>query len=363
MRIKDVGALLLLAALWGGSFLFIRVTSPVFGPFLFAALRVGIAGAALLLYAAVTRSIPTLRSQARNYLIIGALNAAIPYALIGLAELHLTASLGVILNATTPLFTAIVAAFWLRDRLDLKKGIGLVLGVLGVAVIVGWSPLPVDGIILLSIGAALVAALSYGFAGVFSKIAFVGTPPLAVAIGQQVGASVLLFPLALPAAAIAPPHRPSGAVRARAGRAGALVYIARLPDLLLPDRQRRPDEDAERHLSHAGVRHRVGRALPPRTVACRHRNRSSHYPHKRRPRHRGACSHCATDRIATRNRRRYRSLIIGFSLRAGIPACFPIVGTGGNARSHHVFSFARRCTSDLPPLWILTASRRMLCSQ
>src|SRR4051794_18474654 len=105
MRIKDLGALLLLAALWGGSFLLIRVASPVFGPFLLAALRVGIAGAGLLVYAALTRSVPALRAQARNYLIIGALNAAIPYALIGLAELHLTASLGVILNATTPLFT------------------------------------------------------------------------------------------------------------------------------------------------------------------------------------------------------------------------------------------------------------------
>jgi drug/metabolite transporter (DMT)-like permease len=213
MRIKDLGALLLLAALWGSSFLFIRVASPVFGPFLLAALRVGIAGAALLVYAAVRRSMPSLRAQAKNYLIIGALNAAIPYALIGLAELHLTASLGVILNATTPLFTAIVAAFWLKDELDLKKGMGLILGVLGVAVIVGWSPLPVDRVILLSIGAALVAALSYGFAGVFSKVAFVGTPPLAVAIGQQIGAGALLFPVALPTAAIiAPPQRPSGGV-------------------------------------------------------------------------------------------------------------------------------------------------------
>jgi drug/metabolite transporter (DMT)-like permease len=213
MRIKDVGALLLLAALWGGSFLFIRIASPVFGPFLLAALRVGIAGAALLVYAAVVRSVPALRAQAKKYLIIGALNAAIPYTLIGAAELHLTASLGVILNATTPLFTAIIAAFWLKDRLDVKKSTGLALGIAGVAVIVGWSPLPVNAVILLSVGASLAASLSYGFAGVFSKVAFVGTPPLAVAIGQQVGASVLLFPLALPTATlIAPPSRPSGGV-------------------------------------------------------------------------------------------------------------------------------------------------------
>ncbi|MHB8647892.1 MAG: DMT family transporter [Thermomicrobiales bacterium] len=205
MRIKDVGALLLLAALWGGSFLFMRIAAPVLGPLVMAELRVSIAGIALLVYAAAIHALPAFRAHRPKYLILGALNAAIPYTLIGAAELHLTASLASILNATTPLFTAVVAAIWLNDRLDVKKGIGLILGVVGVAILVGWSPLPLNAVIVLSVGASLAASLSYGLAGVFSKVAFTGMPPLALAIGQQLGASLLLLPLALPTAAVTTP--------------------------------------------------------------------------------------------------------------------------------------------------------------
>ncbi|MCA1666696.1 MAG: DMT family transporter, partial [Thermomicrobia bacterium] len=205
MRIKDVAMLLLLAALWGGSFLFMRIAAPVLGPVVLAELRVGIAGIALLVYAAAIRSLPAFRAQGAKYLLLGALNAAIPYTLIGAAELRLTTSLASILNATTPLFAAVVAAVWLKDRLDAKRGIGLVLGIVGVAILVGWSPLALNAIIVLSVGASLGAALSYALAGIFSKVAFSGMPPLALAIGQQLGAGLLLLPLALPTAVITRP--------------------------------------------------------------------------------------------------------------------------------------------------------------
>jgi drug/metabolite transporter (DMT)-like permease len=205
MRIRDVGALLMLAALWGGSFLFMRIAAPVLGPVVLAELRVGIAGIALLVYAATIRALPAFRARWRRYLALGALNAAIPYTLIGAAELHLTASLASILNATTPLFAAVVAAVWLKDRLDAKRGIGLILGIAGVAILVGWSPLPLNAVIILSVGASLAASLSYALAGVFSKVAFTGMPPLALAIGQQLGASLLLLPLALPTAVVTTP--------------------------------------------------------------------------------------------------------------------------------------------------------------
>jgi drug/metabolite transporter (DMT)-like permease len=77
----------------------------------------------------------------------------------------------------------------------------LLLGLAGVAILVGWSPLPVDPLLILSVGACLTAALSYALAGVFAKTAFAGTPPLTLAVGQQVGASLLLLPIALPLAA------------------------------------------------------------------------------------------------------------------------------------------------------------------
>ena len=213
MRIKDMGALLLLAALWGGSFLFMRIAAPVLGQVVTAELRVGIAGIALLVNAVAIRSLPAFRAQRMNYLILGALDAAIPYTLIGAAELHLTASLASVLNATTPLFAAVIAVTWLQDRLDAKRGIGLMLGIVGVAILVGWSPLPLNAVIVLSVGASLAASLSYALAGVFSKVAVTGMPSLALAIGQQLGASLLLLPLALPTAAMTTPiNRLTGGV-------------------------------------------------------------------------------------------------------------------------------------------------------
>lgn len=201
MKRKELGALLLLAALWGAPFLFYRVAAPVLGPIVLVCLRVALAGAALLVYATATRRTSNWQSRLRAFLVLGALNAAIPYVLIATAELHITASLATILNATTPLFTAVVAAVRLGERLTARTVLGLLLGVAGVAVLVGWSPLPLDPVLILAVAACLTAALSYALAGVFAKTAFAGTPPLTLAIGQQVGASLLLLPFALPIAA------------------------------------------------------------------------------------------------------------------------------------------------------------------
>jgi len=156
MRAKDFGALLLLSALWGGSFLFMRVAAPVLGPMLLVTLRVGIASAALLVYAVYSGAVPPLRTHRRQFLVLGAFNGALPYALFATAELHLTASLAAILNATTPLFTALIAALWLRDQLGTRKLIGLFVGFIGVALLVGWSPVPLGLAVIGSIGAALL---------------------------------------------------------------------------------------------------------------------------------------------------------------------------------------------------------------
>ncbi|HEY8325098.1 MAG TPA: DMT family transporter [Ktedonobacterales bacterium] len=205
MRARDFGALLALAALWGGAFLFIRVGARAIGPTTLAEARVVLAGAALLLYMAATRASLDLRGRWKRYLIMGVLQGAIPYTLISTAELHLTAGLAAILNATTPLFGALVAAVWLRDRLTLKKGVGLVIGLAGVAVVTGWSALPWSLTTALAVGASLAAAFSYGIAGNFAKRAFAGVPPLASATGQQLGAMVALAPFALPIAATSAP--------------------------------------------------------------------------------------------------------------------------------------------------------------
>jgi drug/metabolite transporter (DMT)-like permease len=187
----------MLGALWGGSFLFIRVAVPALGPFLLVELRVGLAATALFLYALAAGSMPKIRGRWRSFLVLGFLNAAVPFSLISAAEIHLTASLAAILNSTTVMFTAIVAAVWMGDALTARKALGIVLGIVGVSVLVGWDPLPLNGAVLLAVAAMLLASLSYALGAIYAKRSFSGIPPLGMAIGQLSGAVVLLLPMAV----------------------------------------------------------------------------------------------------------------------------------------------------------------------
>ncbi len=188
--------MILLGAIWGSSFLFIRVAVSALGPFVLMELRVGLAAVALALYAFALRRAPKLRYRWKQFLVLGTFNAAIPFCLIATAEIHLTASLAAILNSTTVLFAALVAALWIGEALTSRKVAGIVVGIVGVAVLVGWDPIPLNAITLLSVGASLAAALSYALGGVYVKRAFTGMPPLTMAIGQQVAAAAILLPLA-----------------------------------------------------------------------------------------------------------------------------------------------------------------------
>src|SRR5918995_1768107 len=196
MKPSDFAGLMLLGALWGGSFLFIRVAVPALGPFLLVESRVGLAAAALFLYALAAGSMPKIRSRWRSFLVLGFFNSAVPFSLISAAEIYLTASLAAILNSTTVMFTAIVAAVWMGDVLTARKAIGILLGIAGVTVLVGWDPLPLNGDVLLAVAAMLIASLSYALGATYAKQSFSGIPPLGMAIGQLCGAVVLLAPLA-----------------------------------------------------------------------------------------------------------------------------------------------------------------------
>ena len=187
----------MLGAVWGAAFLFIRVAVPALGPFLLVELRVGLAAAALLLYALVAGRLPKIRSKWRSFLVLGFFNAAVPFSLISAAEIHLTASLAAILNSTTVMFTAMVAAIWMGDPLTARKLVGIVLGIVGVTVLVGWDPTPLNGVVLLSVAAMLVASFSYALGATYVKRAFSGIPPLGMAIGQLGAATVLLLPLSV----------------------------------------------------------------------------------------------------------------------------------------------------------------------
>jgi drug/metabolite transporter (DMT)-like permease len=197
MNAREFGALILLGALWGASFLFIRVAVPALGPFVLMELRVGLAALALTLYAATLVRTPELRTRWKQFLTIGAVNAAIPFSLIAIAEINLTASLAAILNSTTALFAPLVAAAWIGESLATRQIVGLVSGIVGVAVLVGWDPIPLNAAVLLSVMAMLVASLSYALGGVYAKRTFAGVPSMTLAIGQQAAAAALLLPLAI----------------------------------------------------------------------------------------------------------------------------------------------------------------------
>ena len=197
MRRSDVVELLTLAALWGGSFLFMRVAAPQFGPVALIALRVGIASCFLVPVLAWRGGLGALRTHWPHLLAVGVLNSAIPFCLFAYAELTLTAGFTSVLNAATPLFTAIIAFFWLGDRLSPSRVLGLAIGFVGVIVLVGGSSVIDAKQGGLAVAAALGATVLYGLAASYTKRHLTGVPPLATATGCQLAATIVLTPLAI----------------------------------------------------------------------------------------------------------------------------------------------------------------------
>jgi drug/metabolite transporter (DMT)-like permease len=167
-----------------------------------------------------------LREHLPRLAILGLLNAALPYLLISAAELHLTASFAAILGATVPLFAAALGARFLGERLSVTRLGGLLMGVVGVAVMVGWGPMSLDVKTLLSVVAMLAASASYAGAGIYTKLNLRGVPTYTLALGQQLGAFVWL---ALPGALLPPRATPSlvaiGALLALGALSTAVAYL------------------------------------------------------------------------------------------------------------------------------------------
>ena len=198
-------ALILLAAIWGASFMFMRVGVPEFGPIIFTTLRTGIAAVFLLFCLALFKETKALKGQWRDIFVVGALNTAIPFVLFGYATLTLTAGTTSVLNATTPMFGAIVAYAWLKDKLSLSSTFGLVIGFLGVYLLVSenlhfdltLTQPAVKSNTLLPTLAAMLAALCYGISANYTKKYLSNIKPLALAAGSQIAATALLLPLSL----------------------------------------------------------------------------------------------------------------------------------------------------------------------
>ncbi len=194
MSIRSLLQLIVLGAIWGSSFIFMRVQSPVIGPIWTAALRLLIGGGALLAYLYFARIPLGWRKNGRRYLIIGLLNSGIPFLLGAYASLYVPASYAVILNSSSPMFGAVYAAIWLGEALTPAQRIGLLIGSAGVALVTKVVPVEMTPDVVLGAVALLAAAACYGLAGVYLKKFGQGLRPIAIAGGSQWIAGLLLVP-------------------------------------------------------------------------------------------------------------------------------------------------------------------------
>ncbi len=196
MSTRDRAELILLGAIWGGSFLLMRIAVPEFGAIPLIAARVGIAAVFLILVLVRRGGLDHLLRNAAGLSVLGAINSAIPFSLFAWAVLSVTAGFAAVLNSTAPLFGALVAFVWLRERLAPIRVAGLIVGFAGVLVLVwgrlsftrdggGWAVL-----------AGLTASILYGISANYTKRRLSAVDPLVIATGSLIAATVLLLPLA-----------------------------------------------------------------------------------------------------------------------------------------------------------------------
>lgn len=201
MNLREWIILIALSVLWGGSFFFVGVAVTELPPLTLVALRVGIAAAALWSIALIMGlTIPKCPRIWCAFLGMGLLNNVIPFVLIVWGQTQIASGLASILNATTPLFTVIVAGMVLADeRATVSKLIGVVIGFFGVAVMIGLPEVGAgdEGASLIAQVAILVAALSYAFAGVYGRrFKKMAVNPLITAAGQVTASTMIMIPIA-----------------------------------------------------------------------------------------------------------------------------------------------------------------------
>lgn len=225
-----LGDFLLLAAIWGASFLFMRIASAELGALPTAALRVAIASLFLWPILRLRGQSELLWRHWRPLLFVGVLNSGIPFALYAFAVLHISTGLSAILNATVPLFGALVAWGWLGERPGLSRSLGLAIGFGGIVLLagdqVGFKPDASGLSPVWAVLACLGATTCYALAANFTKKHIPPLPSLVIATGSQIGATLAL---ALPALWWHPGHLPGlqtwGALLALGVLCSGVAYI------------------------------------------------------------------------------------------------------------------------------------------
>jgi drug/metabolite transporter (DMT)-like permease len=193
--------LLTLAAVWGASYLFIKVAVDEIEPAPMMAFRTLVAAAVLLGYVVWRfgrgRAVRELQAAWRHCLVLGVLNAALPFWLIAWGEQYIDSGLAAVVQASVPIFNALlILRFLPHERLTRTQALGLAIGILGVAVVTGIHP---EGGSLAIVGALAVvlSSLSYASAGVYGQRAVSGTPGPVLAAGSMLVAGLILTPFAL----------------------------------------------------------------------------------------------------------------------------------------------------------------------
>lgn len=168
MTIKQFLLLLIPSMLWGSSFIFFKELSPIFGPFLTSTVRILFAAFFMFLFFVFTKR-SLKKKDIKKLFIIGVMNSAIPFTLYAYAALYIPSSLSVILNSTSPIFGAMLGVFILHEKMSWNKYFGLLVGFVGVSIVSSFVFIEMDVLMILSIGACLLAAFMYGLAGVYVK--------------------------------------------------------------------------------------------------------------------------------------------------------------------------------------------------
>ncbi len=198
MRPLDMFRLLALAAIWGASFLFLRIIAPVLGTFPTAFFRVLLATAGLLVILLLLRTRWNFRGKLGLCLVLGVINSGLPFALYSVAAQLVPAGYSAIFNATTPMMGVLIGALFFAEELTLAKIIGVFSGLGGVALLMRIGPVPFDMELLLGALACLGATACYGFGGFLTRRWInqgEGLNSEVVAFGSQLGAALCLLPL------------------------------------------------------------------------------------------------------------------------------------------------------------------------
>jgi drug/metabolite transporter (DMT)-like permease len=200
MGFQEWGLVLALSVIWGGSFFFIGVAVKSLPPLTLVFLRVALAAVVLNLFVpAIGLRMPVDRKIWAAFFGMGFINNLLPFSLIVWGQTHIASGLASILNATTPVFTVIVAHFLTRDeKLTVNRLIGVMVGLAGVGIIIGPEAIKGFGANVFAQLAVLGAAVSYSFAGIYGRrFRRMGVHPVVTATGQVSASSIMLLPLAL----------------------------------------------------------------------------------------------------------------------------------------------------------------------